>query len=109
MPRLMYACVSSGLRPIAVRNPGDRPVQLPLADEQVAEVVVRLRVPRLHRQRLLIGRDRLIPLALAGQGEAYEVVCLGALGVELDHLAESVDRLLPAVHGDQGVAEAVMA
>ena len=63
----------------------------------------------LEPDRLAVGRDRLIQLPLARQGDAEVVVGCGIVGLEADRLAELGlgGRIVP-LHVTEGAAEAVV-
>ena len=83
-PRLNRATRSVGWLSTAWRYSASASSSLPAALENLSEVVVRLRVQRIQRERLAVGVCRLVPVLLHAEQDAVVVVGIRQVDAERD-------------------------
>ena len=93
-PRLWYASECSGSMRMASRYAASASAALAFRPQHDAEVVVRVGVARLERDRTAVGGDRIVELDAVLPDDAEIAVPVRALGLELEASLDQRDRLL---------------
>ena len=94
MPRLWYASTCSGSMRIAARYAASASADPPVRPQHHAEVVVRVRVLRVERDRALVRGGRLVQPEPVLQDDAEVAVPVGPIGLELEAPLDQRDRLV---------------